>query len=167
MVSKIEKLLKFNYNFNPILQNRIVLYFFFFLAIMQIVLFIDKKDMTSLAVLLITGFLTQFFSKNMIVILCIALAVTNILKYGTNIRVNEGFEDNDDDTKLEETDIKDELPVTNNKSKEQMYNGNYEQLKKEYPEFKEVQQEILNGINKMDPLLKKAEQFMEKFTAKK
>ena len=62
------------------------------------------------SIFIITGFLTSFFSKNMIVILTIALAVSAIMKYGTGVR-HEGFEekmgnnDNVDGSPIDETDI--------------------------------------------------------------
>jgi hypothetical protein len=43
----------------------------------------------------------------------------------------------------------------------------YENLKEEYPKFKVVQQEILSGVQKMAPLLEKAEKFIDKFDAYK
>jgi hypothetical protein len=43
------------------------------------------------------------------------------------------------------------------------FDENYENLQKEYPQFKIVQQEILDGVQKMAPLLDKAEKFIDKF----
>jgi len=53
------------------------------------------------------GFLTSFFSKNMVVIMMIALAVSNVLLYGKQIgNVSEGFDamsaDDDDTTSVDE-----------------------------------------------------------------
>ena len=78
----LNKLLKLKYNFNPVLQNRIVLYFFFIVALFDMVYFLNIRDFYSFATLFLVGFLTTFFSKNMIVVLFTALLVTHVLKYG-------------------------------------------------------------------------------------
>ena len=73
-----------------------------------------QQDHMSVVIMVIVGLLTSFFSKNMVVIMCIALVVTNLLKYGTRLR-SEGFktmageedeekEDDDDDEEDEEED---------------------------------------------------------------
>jgi len=64
------------------------------------------QDMIYAAVFILVGYLTTFFSKNMIVILFCALTVANILKYGLEIRVQDGFTTNDDST---ETDKKPDI----------------------------------------------------------
>ena len=74
-----------------ILYNRYLLYFVFAIVLGNVVQLMTQQDHMSLVIMVIVGLLTSFFSKNMVVILCIALVVTNILKYGTKLRV-EGFE---------------------------------------------------------------------------
>ena len=81
-------------NVGNVLHNRFVLYFFVFITIIDLMYFANSGDIRSLLTILIVGFLTSFFSKNMIVILFTALVFTHILKYGTN--VSEGLENEDD-----------------------------------------------------------------------
>ena len=45
-----------------------------------------------MALFVLVGFLTAFFSKNMTVILLVAMILTNILRFGKDIRVKEGME---------------------------------------------------------------------------
>lgn len=45
-----------------------------------------------MALFVLIGFLTTFFSKNMTVILLIAMTLTNILRFGKDVRVKEGME---------------------------------------------------------------------------
>ena len=78
-----------------ILYNRNVLYFIFALALGYLFYMSTTYDYYSLSIFVIIGFLTSFFSKNMIVILSLAMAVSFIFKYGTKIRP-EGFEDGND-----------------------------------------------------------------------
>ena len=101
-----------------ILYNRYLLYFIFAIALGNVVQLMTQQDHMSLVIMVVVGLLTSFFSKNMVVILCIALVVTNILKYGTKLRVEgftseeeeeeeeeeEGFKDKDKDEKDDEED---------------------------------------------------------------
>jgi hypothetical protein len=80
-------------NSSSLLYNKYVLYFVFLIALLDIFYFIQLEDYTFSSIFVIIGFLTSFFSKNMIVILCIAMAVTNILKYGVGEYRVEGFDD--------------------------------------------------------------------------
>jgi len=84
-----------------ILYNRYLLYFVFAIALGNVVQFMTQQDHLSLVIMVVVGLLTSFFSKNMVVILCIALVVTNILKYGTKLRV-EGFTSEEEEEEEEE-----------------------------------------------------------------
>ena len=75
-----------------ILYNRGVLYFIFILALGYLFYILTTNDFFTLSIFVIIGFLTSFFSKNMVVILSLAMAVSFIFKFGTKIRA-EGFED--------------------------------------------------------------------------
>ena len=152
------KMGRMKYDFNPVLQNRFVLYLFFIIAVVDIMYLLNTKDTTSLVVFVIIGFLTSFFSKNMIVILCITMAVTNLIKFGiSNMRVSEGFEGEGKDSEKKEEKKDDEHPKDEKKTEM------IDELKKDYPEFKEVQKEIVAGMKTMEPLLNQAEKFIEKF----
>lgn len=194
---KLDKLLKMKYNFNPILHNQLVLYLFLFMTLVQIVLFVSNNDTTGIVLMCLVGVLTSFFSKNMIVILCVVLTVTHLLKRGLK---KEGFEDTketkeeveppkeESGSKKEETEPKkketqqkkaavgsekeesqmDEYDIPNSnerseKTKDEM-KRQIEDLKKDYPAFKELQDDLLEGLKKMDPLLDKAEAFMNKYS---
>lgn len=194
---KLDKLLKMKYNFNPILHNQLVLYLFLFMTLVQIVLFVSNNDTTGIVLMCLVGVLTSFFSKNMIVILCVVLTVTHLLKRGLK---KEGFEDTketkeeveppkeESESKKEETEPKkketqqkkaavgskkdepqmDEYDIPNSnerseKTKDEM-KRQIEDLKKDYPAFKELQDDLLEGLKKMDPLLDKAEAFMNKYS---
>lgn len=180
------KLLKMKYNMNPVLQNQVVLYLFLFMTLTQIVVFVSKNDITGIVLMCLVGFLTSFFSKNMIVILCVALTMTNLLKKGMKQAGYEGFEDKEDkeeeekeeepkkknDKPKKKVEKKDddeeeyEIPNSNElseKTKDEM-KRQFEELKKDYPEFKELQDDLLEGLKKMDPILDKAETFMNKYS---
>jgi hypothetical protein len=88
-----------------ILHNRAVLYFVLFLAIANLLILAVGNEYKYVSVFFLTGFVTSFFSKNMMVIMCIAMVITNILKFGT---VNEGFKEEKEKEKKETKKV---LPV--------------------------------------------------------
>jgi hypothetical protein len=183
------KLLKMKYNFNPVLQNQLVLYLFLFMTFTQVILFVSNNDILGIVLMCIIGFLTSFFSKNMIVILCVALIMTNLVKKGMKQVGYEGFEDQenneDDKNKKDNKDNKnkednekstdetnqvddkvDDAPNSNelsDKTKDEM-KKQFEELKKEYPEFSALKEDIVDAMQKIDPILDKAETFMNKYS---
>lgn len=81
-----------NMDFRNLLKSRIVLYLFFFASIIQLFVFSAMGDYLTVAIFVLMGFLVSFFSKNMIVILCLALTVSNVFKFGlVNNAGQEGF----------------------------------------------------------------------------
>ena len=90
-----------------ILYNRYLLYFIFAVTIGNIVQLMSQQDHMSVVIMVVVGLLTSFFSKNMVVIMCIALVVTNLLKYGTRLR-SEGFKTMDGEEEEEKEDDDDE-----------------------------------------------------------
>lgn len=74
-----------------ILHNRFVLYFILFLALSDLLFLAMGREFVSIAVFILSGFVTSFFSKNMMVIMCVAMVISNILRYGTGVRMTEGL----------------------------------------------------------------------------
>jgi ABC-type siderophore export system fused ATPase/permease subunit len=166
------------------------------MTLIQVLFFANNGDIAAIITMGLVGFIASFFSKNMIVILFIALTVSSLLKYGIKSNTHEGMENKDEEendavandenmeNKEEPTpdETKEDKPkkpaakkdadaakngevnsaetsdMTKDEKKEE-----YENLKKDLPEFKEVQAEILKGIERMDPLLQKAEAFINKY----
>jgi hypothetical protein len=91
-------------NKNAILHNKYVLYLIFIIALGNLLTLVYTYDYYSASIFVLIGFLTSFFSKNMIVILFIAIAFTNIIKYGAKAGI-EGIEgmtsDEEADTEIE------------------------------------------------------------------
>uniref|UniRef100_A0A6C0HHE6 Uncharacterized protein n=1 Tax=viral metagenome TaxID=1070528 RepID=A0A6C0HHE6_9ZZZZ len=76
-----------------LLYNKYVLYISFVVCLINLLIWLFSGEFIHVAVFLLVGYLTSFFSKNMIVILVIALVVSNLFKSGFNI-VLEGMENN-------------------------------------------------------------------------
>ena len=77
---------------HDLLHNVYILYIIFVIAIADIFYILQVNDYYSAFIFISVGLLISFFSKNMVVILCITIIVTHILKYGSKWK--EGFESN-------------------------------------------------------------------------
>jgi len=74
-----------------LIGSKIVLYILVVLVIVNLYNYSMIGDEIYAGVMLIIGFLASFFSKNMIVILFTALAVTNLIRFGNELSSKEGF----------------------------------------------------------------------------
>ena len=113
---------------NALLHNKYILYFIFIIAVGNLFHLVFTRDLASVAVFIASGLLTSFFSKNMIVILVVAMVVANVFRFGNGKegfrskedednfenalekfdKALEGFEDDDDDDEDEDEDKDDE-----------------------------------------------------------
>ena len=82
-------------NYTLTLNSRPLLYFVLFLTMGDLIYFSIDGDMLFIFIYLAVGYLTSFFSKNMIVIMVIAMTVTHVLRLG-KIGKNEGMENHND-----------------------------------------------------------------------
>ena len=64
------------------LNNKWILYFVLFVSIVDLFNFFTIGDTTAIAIFIVSGFLTTYFSKNMLVILIVSIVVTHIMRYG-------------------------------------------------------------------------------------
>lgn len=163
---------------NPILRSRILLYIVVFIAIFNVLNYASSNDYIYLLVFLLIGYLTTFYSKNMIVVLLISIALTNILKYGTKVRVNEGLDNIEEKTKETPEDVdkpsmdKDKNKIIDNLSKiSKSLNisdmGDLSSIQKKADTLVETQSKLMKNMDALEPLLKKAEGFLEKYEGMK
>ena len=157
----LSKLSNLKYNFAPVLRNKIVLYVFLAMTLVQVLFFVNSGDMAAVITLGLIGFLTSFFSKNMIVIMFVALTVSSLLQYGIRANTHEGLENQEG-----EQEPKIEEPTKADEKKPEEKPDEKPPMKEETEEFAEVQKQILAGVEKMEPLLQKAEAFMDKYQPK-
>ena len=101
------------------IYNKTVLYFILILSLTNLFVLFQLNDMFSVALFFLVGFLTSFFSKNMVVIMCMSLFFTNVLKYGPRVAnpSYEGFEEGEEDQTKEKEEKEKE------KEKESMENN--------------------------------------------
>jgi hypothetical protein len=81
-----------------LLYNKYVLYVSFAICLLNLMIWMFSGEFVHVGIFLLVGFLTSYFSKNMIVILVIAFVVSNVVKSGSNI-VLEGMANESEDSK--------------------------------------------------------------------
>jgi hypothetical protein len=127
-------------------------------------------DYTFAAMFILVGFITSFFSKNMMVILVIAIAISNLFKMGLSSGKFEGFEEgtekvteeptNETEPSIEE-DTEPSKEALNSKAKSDDKKPSKDQMKQkiiqEGQELLNLQEKIVNGFETIDPYMKKAE----------
>ena len=82
-------------NASTIFNNVFILYFILILSLFNLFYLVTSANYMFASIFILIGFITSFFSKNMIVILCIALTVTNVLQFGRKSSFAEGFDSTD------------------------------------------------------------------------
>ena len=176
-----------------LLHSQYILYILCLISLIHIIYFASTKDANALFIFLIVGFLTSFFSKNMVVILFIALVITHLLRCDIRKPNREGAENMDEAT--DDDTSADDMSATKNsldilppdvraeaeagkaaaikKSEDDAANSAekkkelYDNLKKDFVEFQNIQQNILAAMKEIDPLLNRAETFITKFESLK
>ena len=83
---------------DAMLHNKYVLYFIFIIAVGNLFHLVFTRDLATVAVFIASGLLTTFFSKNMVVILVVAMVVANIFRFGNG---KEGFRSKEDEDNFE------------------------------------------------------------------
>ena len=92
------------FNFKDSLKDQRVLYVVLFLAVTNLFGFLMARNFNAVIVFLLVGFVSTYFSRNMIVVLMVSMVVTNIVS-GVKM-IKEGMENKEEDNKDE--DKKDE-----------------------------------------------------------
>ena len=140
---------------NSILHNRVLLYALLAVALIDVLYLLNTRDFTSVIVFILVAVLTTFFSKNMIIVLFVAICITYMLKHTKSL---EGLEDMEEG---EDEEIEDEN--FEEKEKEGEVEVSTEQMTGEMKEFMEVQDKIIKRMSELEPLMQRAEGFIEKF----
>ena len=152
---------------NSILYNRWVLYFVFIVSLFQLYTFSVAGKLQNIAVFLLVAFLTSFFSKNMTVIMVIALVFTELLNAGFKNSRFEGMTEGAEDKTAEEPKPETVKPPTEEQPDEKKQEGSKEKDKTEKPtpedlkkvqtELQENQAKIIQGFQEIEPFMEKAE----------
>jgi hypothetical protein len=153
------------------LNNKWILYFIFAVSLVDVMNFYQRGNLMAVSIFFIVGFLTSFFSKNMLVILVLSIAVTHLVTYGNRFsegmedkkeedeeeeeeeeeEVEEGFEE--EDTQEEEEEEPENKVVQKKPTEESMTNNNQDQTS----ELLKMQKQLMAKMDQLKPLLNEAE----------
>jgi len=108
-----------------LLKNKNVLRLMTVVSIMNLFGYVLVKDLDAVAIFLITGFVTSYFSKNMIVIMLSALLVTNFVIASKNFnRIKEGLDNMKRENDKKSKKAKKDKTVKNDKKTEKNVSKN-------------------------------------------
>jgi len=156
-----------------VIYNKYVLYFVFFIALMSLYINAVKQDYMYCAIFILVGFIATFFNKNITVVLVIALIFATLLSSiisGKNMSL-EGFEEKDGEAKKEGELKKEEMTVkatqkpTEKPSREPTEKAIpsklMDNLREHALDLQETQKDIINGFQKIEPYMDRAESLIE------
>jgi hypothetical protein len=180
-------------NYGALLHNCYVMYFVLFLAVADLLVLSVGREYVFILIFLLVGYLTSFFSKNMMVILVVAIVATNVLRSGSGIRLSEGLENAEEEEKpvenlenaeeeekpvenLENADGEEDKPEEDKKEKktEDAKAKNATSLSSSPIEGLDVlgdqtaqlistQKKLMENMKTLEPMLTQAEKFMSQF----
>ena len=146
-----------------ILYNKWILYFIFVVGIYDVVHFYQRGNIMAVAIFVIVGFLTSFFSKNMIVVIVSAIAVSHIVAYGNKMTEGlpekEGIGEDEEENFEEKEGLEEEEGFAegekniNNEEKDDEEKDNEEKPKNK----KSTDDTFQTNIEKMQTLLNQTE----------
>lgn len=175
----LKSLRKFNISFKPVISNTPLLYAIVLLSCLDIIYMFQANKINALFVFFLSAMIMTYFSKNMMVILFFALVITHIFRFGSN--VSEGMESkkkekNDVEEKSDEeasedkpeknADIDEVVDDMINNMTEDEKNEiieNKDEITKDFAEVSKLQETMVNNVKALEPILNKAEKFMNKY----
>jgi methyl-accepting chemotaxis protein len=154
-----------------IVYNKPILYFMLLLSLSNLYLLSFKGEGMFALVFILIGFICSFFTKNMTIILFLSLCITNIIKGGSGL--SEGFEDDSTSSKMSTEALKKETKKMAEKIKnadDSVPEGadentlqHVKNIKLHATELLDVQNELIDNMQKIDPILNRAEKIISKF----
>lgn len=153
------------------INNKWILYAILFISVVDLFNFYSKGDATAIAIFLVVGFLTTYFSKNMLVVLVVAIAVTHIARFGS--ASVEGMETEPEEEEVDEEEEVTEGLKTEDESEEKKKNelasiqsslekiGIADSSEKTTAALIEQTKKVQENMALLEPFLKKAEQVTE------
>jgi hypothetical protein len=175
-------------NVKTIVHNRAVLYALCFIALYNIIMYANVKDFNSVITLILIGLITSFFSKNMIIILALAISITYLLNFhNVNVfsegaqNMKEGADGDVESTSVKDTATEEETADESTTVSDIANSGAAEaeaatkptdsdtrdrlstEIKNDFSEFQKTADSISKSMTEIEPLLDKAEGFIHKF----
>lgn len=153
------------------LTNKWFLYVVFAGALYELFSYFMRYDFYAISIFLLIGFLASFFSKNMVVVLIMAIAFTRLLRYGQ--KLSEGFADEEEEKATEEEEkATEEEEATEEDDKKEPMSSDEPSMSDTTKKLLQNQKELMANMEALKPVLKQAKSFlaasnekkMEKFT---
>lgn len=175
-----------------LMKNKTFLYFVLFIAVVNAFGYLMMRQFEAVMLFVLVGFLTTYFSNNMIVVLLAAIVVTNIyasprlnLKYKEGMEGHKDEKDHEEETEEEDEEDKEglvalqpaDLPPNGKKSKIDSagtLEAAYDHLDKllesdainkmsdETQKLANQQDKLMKNIDKLEPMLSSAEGMIQK-----
>ena len=154
------------------LRNKYVLYILLFLAVTNILGYLAIRDFDALSLFIATTVVTYYFSKNMIIILGMAILVTALFKGSTHFGVKEGLVGEKAATEREEEEVEEAFTELNEDEEEEGPTGRIDpepDLAKRIDKAGTMEQSYNNlqnilGDNGMNKLTKETQSLIEQQT---
>lgn len=178
----LKSLRKFNVSFKPVISNTPLLYAIALLSCLDIMYMFQSNKFNALFVFFISALIMTYFSKNMMVILFFALVITHIFRFGSNVsegmesknKGKSGEEDKNGDDDEESSEDKPKKKADIDEVVDDMINNmtedekneiieNKDEITKDFAEVSKLQETMVNNVKSLEPLLNKAEKFMNKY----
>lgn len=178
----LKSLRKFNISFKPVISNTPLLYAIALLSCLDIMYMFQSNKFNALFVFFISALIMTYFSKNMMVILFFALVITHIFRFGSNVsegmesknKGKSGEEDKNGDDDEESSEDKPKKKADIDEVVDDMINNmtedekneiieNKDEITKDFAEVSKLQETMVNNVKSLEPLLNKAEKFMNKY----
>lgn len=178
----LKSLRKFNISFKPVISNTPLLYAIALLSCLDIMYMFQSNKFNALFVFFLTAMIMTYFSKNMMIILFFALVITHIFRFGSNVsegmesknkgKTDEEDKNGDDDEESSEDKPKKKADIDevvddmiNNMTEDEKNEiiENKDEITKDFAEVSKLQETMVNNVKSLEPLLNKAEKFMNKY----
>ena len=178
----LKSLRKFNISFKPVISNTPLLYAIALLSCLDIMYMFQSNKFNALFVFFLTAMIMTYFSKNMMIILFFALVITHIFRFGSNVSEgmeskNKGKTDEEDKNGEHDEESSEDKPkkkadidevvddMINNMTEDEKNEiiENKDEITKDFAEVSKLQETMVNNVKSLEPLLNKAEKFMNKY----
>lgn len=153
-------------NSKQILQNPFVLYFVLAIALGDLLYLSVSGNFAFVAIFMLIGFLSTFFSKNMVVILVIAMTATSIIQFGARSAISEGMEGDEEEKEgMEGDEEEEEEPFTDKPEDAKEETKPEQEAKKKEEVIDKVindQKDLVDKVKQLEPMMKEIESFVDR-----
>jgi hypothetical protein len=153
---------------NTIVENPVVLYFIVFLSFSYLYYLAFSEQIQTVAFFILIGVVISFFSKNLIVVLFLSLALTSLLQGSVTVGWVEGFETEEEPTPTAAAKKDDDADEEENKDEdeEETFDDNTTDpsLDSQAKDLLKINKQLLSKINDLTNTLEQSQSAWTKIT---